>query len=120
MVPLIATRRGERWGLPKGTVDHGETPEQTAIREIREETGLDAEVVEHLGQIEYFFRAGGNLIQKEVDFFLMRHTGGELRPQLTEIDDVRWFSIDEAIARESYESERQILVKARDRLVESG
>jgi len=113
-VPLVATRKRTRWGLPKGTVDEGEEREQTALREILEETGLEAEVIQHLGEIEYFFRIRGALIHKFVDFFLMRHLGGALRPQLSEVDDAVWFTLDEAIKRESYDSERDILARARD------
>lgn len=112
-VPLVATRKRTRWGLPKGTVDEGEQSEQTALREVLEETGLKAEVVMHLGAIDYFFRAKGVLIHKFVDFYLMRHLEGSLRPQLTEVDDAVWFTLDEAIKRESYDSERDILEKAR-------
>lgn len=111
-VALIATRRGARWGLPKGTVDPGETPEQTARREVREETGLRAEILCHLDKIEYFFRAGGDLVQKQVDFYLMRYLDGSLAPQLTEVDDVKWVELRDAISMTSFESERRVLERA--------
>lgn len=111
-VALIATRRGARWGLPKGTVDPGETPEQTAEREVLEETGLRAEILCHLDKIEYFFRAGGDLVQKQVDFYLMRYVDGALCPQLTEVDDVRWVDLRDAISMTSFESERRVLERA--------
>jgi len=113
-VPLIATRRRTRWGLPKGTVDEGETPVETAVREVREEIGLEAEVVLPLGKIEYFFRVKGDLVHKQVEFYLMRWLGGSIRPQLSEVDDAVWFTLEEAIRRESYDSEREILEKARE------
>lgn len=111
-VALIATRRGARWGLPKGTVDPGETPEQTARREVLEETGLAAEILCHLDRIEYYFRAGAELVHKHVDFYLMRYVEGLLSPQLTEVDDVRWVELREAIAMTSFESERRVLERA--------
>src|SRR5579859_7787860 len=89
-VALIATRKRTRWGLPKGAVGEGETSEAAALREVLEETGLEAEIVKPLDTIEYFFRAGETLIRKRVDFYLMLHTGGTLQPQLTEVDDVEW------------------------------
>ena len=111
-VALIATRRRTRWGLPKGAVSVGETPEQAALREVLEETGLRAEIVKPLDSIEYFFRAGDTLIKKRVDFFLMRYLDGELTPQLSEVDDVEWVPLSAAIERSSFDSERKLLEMA--------
>jgi 8-oxo-dGTP pyrophosphatase MutT (NUDIX family) len=108
-VALIATRGKTRWGLPKGAVSEGETSEQAALREVLEETGLQAEIVKPLDTIEYFFRAGDTLIRKRVDFYLMRYLAGELTPQLSEVDDVEWVELSEAIERASFESERKLL-----------
>ncbi|HEY3054774.1 MAG TPA: NUDIX hydrolase [Thermoanaerobaculia bacterium] len=111
-VALIATRGRTRWGLPKGAVAQGETSEQAALREVLEETGLQAEIVKPLDTIEYFFRAGDTLIHKRVDFYLMRYLAGELTPQLSEVDDVEWVELSEAIQRASFESERKLLEAA--------
>ena len=108
-VALIAPRGKTRWGLPKGAVSEGETSEQAALREVLEETGLQAEIIKPLDTIEYFFRAGDTLIRKRVDFYLMRYLAGELTPQLSEVDDVEWVELSEAIARASFESERKLL-----------
>jgi 8-oxo-dGTP pyrophosphatase MutT (NUDIX family) len=111
-VAMIATRGRLRWGLPKGAVSPGETSEQAALREVQEETGLDAEIISSLDTIEYFFRAGDTLIQKRVDFYLMRYAGGTLTPQLSEVDDVEWVPLAEAIGRASFESEKKLLSSA--------
>ena len=108
-VALIATRRRTRWGLPKGAVTEGETPEQAALREVREETGIEARIVKPLDTIEYSFRAGDTLIHKRVDFFLMEYVAGELEPQLSEVDDVEWVELTAALARASFDSERKLL-----------
>ena len=115
-VALIATRGRTRWGLPKGAVSKGETSEAAALREVQEETGLEAQIVKPLDTIEYFFRAGDSLIRKRVDFYLMQHTGGTLTPQLSEVDDAEWVELGEAIERASFESERKLLEIAQQEL----
>ena len=108
-VAMIATRNRTRWGLPKGAVSNGETSEHAALREVAEETGLEAAIVKPLDTIEYFFRAGDALIRKRVDFYLMNYVAGELRPQLSEVDDVEWVEMRESIERASFDSERKLL-----------
>ena len=111
-VAMIATRGRTRWGLPKGAVSEGETSEQAALREVNEETGLVANIVKPLDTIEYFFRASGTLIRKRVDFYLMMYASGELVPQLSEVDDVEWVALPEAIQRASFDSEKKLLEMA--------
>lgn len=108
-VALIATRKSTRWGLPKGAVSEGETSEAAALREVREETGIEARIVRPLDTIEYFFRAGDTLIQKRVDFYLMEYVGGELEPQLSEVDAVEWVELTSSLTRASFDSERKLL-----------
>jgi 8-oxo-dGTP pyrophosphatase MutT (NUDIX family) len=113
-VALIATDSGGRWGLPKGHVQRGETAEAAAEREIAEETGLSGKVQRHLATIEYWFRAGPTRVHKYVDMFLLRYEGGELVPQIAEVDDARWFPLDQALALASFEREREVLVQVRE------
>ena len=115
-VALIATRGRTRWGLPKGAVSEGETSEQAALREVNEETGLVANILKPLDTIEYFFRASGTLIRKRVDFYLMMYASGELTPQLSEVDDVEWVELPEAIQRASFDSERKLLEMAQQEI----
>jgi len=118
-VAMIATRNRTRWGLPKGAVSKGETSEQAALREVQEETGILADIVSPLDTIEYYFRAGDTLIRKRVDFYLMSYVGGALTPQLTEVDDVEWVELSEAIRRASFESEKKLLSAALEQIQSS-
>ena len=108
-VAMIATRGRTRWGLPKGAVSKGETSEAAALREVLEETGLEATIVRLLDTIEYFFRGADTLVQKRVDFYLMQHTGGTLTPQLSEVDAAEWVPLSESIERASFDSEKKLL-----------
>ena len=107
------TRRGElAWGLAKGQIESGEDPAETALREVREETGLEAEIEDDLGEISYFYVWEGVRIRKSVRFYLMRCTGGDVSRHDHEMEDVRWFPLDDALRRAAYRTEREVLEKA--------
>ena len=107
------TRGGElAWGLPKGLVERGESPESAALREVREETGLEAEITDPLGEITYWYVWDGRRIHKRVSFFLMRATGGDVSLHDHEMEDVRWFPLGEAVRTASYRGERDVLQRA--------
>ena len=111
------TKRGElAWGLPKGQVEPDEHPEETAVREVREETGIDADIQADLGEITYFYVWEGVRVRKRVRFFLMRATGGDVSRHDHEMEEVRWFPLDEALRATSYASERKVLQQAADGL----
>jgi len=111
------TRRGDlAWGLPKGLVEPDETPEQAAVREVREETGLDADVEVSLGEIRYFYVWEGIRVRKAVHFFLMRATGGDASQHDDEMEEVRWFPLSVALRRATYKGEREVLQRAAARL----
>ncbi len=113
-VVLIATNGATRWGLPKGQVCRNEQPAAAARREIKEETGVEGTVLRLIETIEYWFRARRGRVHKFVDFFLLRYEVGEILPQEAEVDDARWFALDEAIERATFPQERAILEHVRD------
>lgn len=100
------------WSLPKGTPDAGETLEQTALREVTEETGLAVRIVAPVGPIEYTFVQRGVRIQKTVHYFLMESIGGSLSDHDHEFDEVRWVGVAEAEALMSFSTERRIVADA--------
>jgi 8-oxo-dGTP pyrophosphatase MutT (NUDIX family) len=107
------TRRGQlAWGLAKGGIEEGETKEVAAIREVREETGMTAEIEADLGDTKYMYVWDDIRIRKTVHFFLMRHTGGNVDDRDDEMEEIRWFPMERAIKRAAYRGERDMLVKA--------
>jgi 8-oxo-dGTP pyrophosphatase MutT (NUDIX family) len=109
---LGSRRREDRsvtWSLPKGTPAGEESVEQTALREVGEETGLDVRIVQPVGPIEYFFTQRGTLVHKTVHYFLMQATGGDLAGHDHEFDEVRWVPLEEARTLMSYPTERELL-----------
>ena len=110
-------RDGRTWTLPKGTPNAGETIEQTALREVAEETGLEVRITGPLDSIEYWFVQSGTRIHKTVHYFLMEATGGDLAKHDHEFDQVRWIGFDEAPTILTFETERALVAHAADLLV---
>jgi 8-oxo-dGTP pyrophosphatase MutT (NUDIX family) len=113
---VIGCRRRERdgrtWTLPKGTPDAGETTEQTALREVAEETGLEVRITAPLDSIEYWFVQRGTRIHKTVHYFLMEPIGGDLARHDHEFEEVRWVGFDQARTMLTFETERELVDKA--------
>jgi 8-oxo-dGTP pyrophosphatase MutT (NUDIX family) len=110
---LLVHRRSPRlWALPKGTPDSGETIEETALRETREETGLEVVIERPLRSIRYFFVRGSTRFHKTVHFFLMRPVGGALEDHDAEFDEVRWTDLEEGLAILNHATERSVVEEA--------
>jgi len=115
---LIRPRGAQTWALPKGHVEKGESVEGAAMREVREETGLEVGHVEPLGDVSYVFswrdQPGGQLVRvfKRVHFFAMEFAGGDPAGHDAEIDEVAWVPAHEALQRATYKDERRLIEKA--------
>jgi 8-oxo-dGTP pyrophosphatase MutT (NUDIX family) len=111
------TRRGDlAWGLAKGGIEEGESKETAAIREVREETGLTADIEADLGDTKYMYVWEDVRIRKTVHFFLMQHTGGDTGDRDDEMEEIRWFPLERAMKRAAYRGERDVLTRAAERL----
>ena len=113
---VVGARRRDRniltWTLPKGTPNPGETREQTALREVGEETGLEVRITDVLDSIEYWFIQRGTRIHKTVHYYLMEPIGGDLAGHDHEFDQVRWVRFDEAPNLLTFETERALVARA--------
>ena len=109
------TRKGELvWGLAKGGLEDGEDRRTAAIREVREELGLDADIEADLGSIRYTYVWENVRVRKRVHFFLMRMTGGDVSLHDDEMEEVRWFPLAQARKRAGFRGERQVIDRAKD------
>jgi 8-oxo-dGTP pyrophosphatase MutT (NUDIX family) len=111
-VALLGRVNDGSWVFPKGTPTAGESLEETATREVREETGLDVRIVRPLGEMTYSFAAGGERVHKIVHFFLMEAIGGDPSLHDEEYDEVRWVAVPEARRMLTFDTYRDVLDRA--------
>jgi 8-oxo-dGTP pyrophosphatase MutT (NUDIX family) len=122
-VALISVGDEGRWQLPKGIVDKGESTEKAAVREVREEAGVDTDVVERIDKVEYWYfwnEDGGRVrYHKFVYFYLLRYRSGNVSNHDHEVNEARWFEIDDAINSLAFDSEKKVLAKAKELIASS-
>ena len=109
---VIVPRGGRALGLPKGGANPGESGEQAAAREVREEAGIDVQVLEKLGDVRYWYRRKGRQIYKSVAFFLCEYLSGDPADHDHEVEEARWMPIEQARTALSYPGEREMLERA--------
>jgi ADP-ribose pyrophosphatase YjhB (NUDIX family) len=117
VVVIRPVRRGnhyEIWALPKGHPDGDESPIEAAVREVREETGVEAEPIEQLGEIHYTYERRGHEVSKRVVFYLFEYRTGELTHD-DEIEEVRWMPLEEAAHALTHAGEREMVQRALSR-----
>ena len=120
VVVIVPVKRGPDGnrvlGLPKGHPDGDETPEQAAQREVKEETGVTAELIEELGDVQYVYTRDGRAVSKRVTFYLFQYRSGDLADHDHEIEDARWMPIEQAARELTYAGEREMVSRALSRL----
>jgi 8-oxo-dGTP pyrophosphatase MutT (NUDIX family) len=113
---IVPTRRaasGQKvLALPKGHVDPGETPAQAAQREVREEAGVETELVGELGEVRYWYQRNGRKIAKLVTFFLFAYRSGDVADHDNEVEEARWITLEEAERALTYKGEREMVRRA--------
>ena len=116
VVVIVPTRRAadgsKVLALPKGHPDGKESSLEAALREVREEAGVEAEVVESLGEVRYWYQRGGRRIAKVVEFFLLRYVSGDLGDHDHEVEIARWIPATEALEQLTYPGERDMVRRA--------
>jgi 8-oxo-dGTP diphosphatase len=117
-VVIVSVGGQNRWQLPKGLVEDGEKPEFAAVREAREEGGVESEVVEHIETVEYWYAGldGGERVRfhKRVHFYLLRYLSGDTSGHDWEVNEARWVPIDDAISQLSFDNERRVVDRAKE------
>ena len=109
---VLLIKNKERYGFPKGNIERTEKREDAAVREVKEETDIDAEPIEYLGNVEYWYRSGTETIHKFVYYYLMKYKGGELNPQKEEIEAAEWVPLEEAMEKLSFDKDKKIFQTA--------
>ncbi len=121
---IVSVKPSLRWQLPKGIVDPGETPEITAVREVREEAGVETELIRLIDTVEYWYQRVqyGKRIRfhKFVHFYLLRYTSGDVADHDHEIAESRWVTFEEAVEMLEFKSERGVVEKAQEIIRKTG
>jgi 8-oxo-dGTP pyrophosphatase MutT (NUDIX family) len=117
-VVIVAVGGNNRWQLPKGLVEKDENPEIAAVREAREEGGIESEVIEHIETVEYWY-AGldkGERVRfhKRVHFYLLRYLSGDTSDHDWEVNEARWVPIGDAASQLAFDNERRVVERARE------
>jgi 8-oxo-dGTP pyrophosphatase MutT (NUDIX family) len=124
VVVIVPTRRAANGAkvlaLPKGHADPGETPPQAAAREVREEAGVDTELLGELGAVRYWYMRDGRRIAKQVDFFLFAYRGGDVADHDHEVEEARWVPLREAAETLTYDGERDMVARALSQIGSDG
>ncbi|WP_456465379.1 NUDIX hydrolase [Persephonella sp.] len=115
-IEILLIRVKNRWSFPKGNIERGEPKDKAALREVKEETGVDAEIVDYLGEVDYWYSMNLYRIHKFVYYYLMRYKGGQITPQKEEIDEAKFFPINEVQNILTYPTDKKIFEKALKKL----
>jgi len=109
---ILLIRVKNRWSFPKGNIEKGEPKDKAALREVKEETGVDAEIIKYLGEVDYWYSTGLTKIHKFVYYYLMKYAGGDIVPQKEEIDEAKFVPVEEVEKILTYPTDKEMFEKA--------
>ena len=123
-IAIVSVKPKLRWQLPKGIVDSGETPQVTAVREVREEAGVETDLIKLIETIEYWYRSTKNgrpvRFHKFVHFYLLEYKGGDVSDHDHEVEESRWVSVEDAVEMLAFKSEGEVVEKAQEMIQAQG
>jgi 8-oxo-dGTP diphosphatase len=123
-IAIVSVKPKLRWQLPKGIVDPGESPQVTAVREVKEEAGVETDIIKLIETIEYWYRSVKNgkpvRYHKFVHFYLLEYRSGDVSNHDHEVEEARWVNLDEALEMLDFKSERDVVEKAREMIEAKG
>lgn len=111
-VLLTKHSQNKHWSFPKGLIDHGQTPEEAALREVKEEGGVEAGIVDKVGYSKYVYTHKGEKIFKIVTYFLMKYLSGDIKDHDWEVEESGWYEPKEALKQLSFSQDKDLLKKA--------
>ncbi|MEJ5173024.1 MAG: NUDIX hydrolase [Hydrogenothermaceae bacterium] len=116
---ILLIRNKDRYGFPKGNVERTEKKEDAAVREVKEETGVDAEIEDYLGNVEYWYRSGTDTIHKFVYYYLMKYKGGDINPQKDEIEAAEFVDLEKVNELLSFDKDKKVFELAVKKLTDA-
>ncbi len=111
-IEILLIRVKTRWSFPKGNIERGEPKDIAALREVKEETGVDAKILDYLGEVDYWYNIGLTRIHKFVYYYLMEYVSGDVVPQKEEIDEAKFIPLNEVKEKLAYITDKEILDRA--------
>ncbi|MEZ0324241.1 MAG: NUDIX hydrolase [Hydrogenothermaceae bacterium] len=116
---ILLIKNKDRYGFPKGNIERTEKKEDAALREVKEETGVDVNIKDYLGNVEYWYRSGTDTIHKFVYYYLMEYKGGEVKPQKEEIDSAEFVELEKVNELLSFDKDKKVFELAVKKLTDA-
>lgn len=111
-VLLTKHSQNKHWSFPKGLIDPGQTSKEAALREVKEEGGVEAEILDKVGYSKYVYFLNGEKIFKVVTYFLMKYKSGSIKDHDWEVEEAGWYEVEDALKQLTFSQDKELLKKA--------